>query len=317
MASSKTGAKAGAAKRTTTRSTSVKKGSAKKPVAKTATTKTTVRTNTKAPAVTAAVQAENPTNFPAIILAEVVGTFTLTLVALASMQQAGSLYIGLTLAVMVLAVGAVSGSHINPAVTFGLWAARKIKTAIVPVYWVAQIVGAILAILLLGLLSGNGYPLSFEGFADVSWGVLGAEAIGAAVLLFGFTAVLANNTLSGTAKALGIGFSLTLALVVSTTALTTVQSAKIDQYQQAANEAQDEDLEYPSEVYIKNTTVNPAVALAATGYTDAELSGMQAGSDEAKNSRFDLNTIVGTLIGAAIGSNLYLLVAYANRQSKL
>lgn len=48
---------------------------------------------------------------------------------------------GLTIAVMVSAVGHISGGHINPAVTFGAWAARKISTREALVYWIAQLAG--------------------------------------------------------------------------------------------------------------------------------------------------------------------------------
>src|SRR2546426_10220107 len=52
---------------------------------------------------------------------------------------------GLALAVAVSAFGALSGGHFNPAVTFGLAVAGKHPWDRVPTYWIAQIVGALVA----------------------------------------------------------------------------------------------------------------------------------------------------------------------------
>ncbi|MFQ5694931.1 MAG: MIP/aquaporin family protein [Terriglobia bacterium] len=48
---------------------------------------------------------------------------------------------GLTIAVMVSAIGHISGGHINPAVTFGALVAKKISVNEAVVYWVAQLAG--------------------------------------------------------------------------------------------------------------------------------------------------------------------------------
>lgn len=52
---------------------------------------------------------------------------------------------GLALAVAVSSFCAISGGHFNPAVTFGLWVARKHPTDRTITYWAAQAVGALLA----------------------------------------------------------------------------------------------------------------------------------------------------------------------------
>jgi MIP family channel proteins len=52
---------------------------------------------------------------------------------------------GLAIAIMVSALGHISGGHFNPAVTIGFWVTRRLNTADVILYWVAQIVGAIAA----------------------------------------------------------------------------------------------------------------------------------------------------------------------------
>src|SRR2546428_4805272 len=52
---------------------------------------------------------------------------------------------GLVLGVLVSALGAVSGAHFNPAVTFGVWIAGRITAARAISYVLAQLVGALIA----------------------------------------------------------------------------------------------------------------------------------------------------------------------------
>ncbi len=52
---------------------------------------------------------------------------------------------GIVLAVLVSALGAISGGHFNPAVTFGVWLAGKLDWHRALAYVVAQLIGAILA----------------------------------------------------------------------------------------------------------------------------------------------------------------------------
>lgn len=59
---------------------------------------------------------------------------------------------GLGLAIGITATMNISGGQLNPAVTFGLWAARKIKTGLALWYVLAQLVGATVAALLLAAI---------------------------------------------------------------------------------------------------------------------------------------------------------------------
>ena len=52
---------------------------------------------------------------------------------------------GITLAVAVSAFGALSGGHFNPAVTFGLAIAGRHPWSRVPTYWIAQLIGGLVA----------------------------------------------------------------------------------------------------------------------------------------------------------------------------
>src|ERR671935_1154559 len=75
-------------------------------------------------------------------MAELVGTFFLTLAAMI----AGTPYaVGLTLAAFVYAIGNISGCNINPGVTVGLMAGRRLPIVQGILYLVAQVAGALLA----------------------------------------------------------------------------------------------------------------------------------------------------------------------------
>src|SRR5262249_38449902 len=63
-----------------------------------------------------------------------------------------SLTFGLVVLAMIYAVGDVSGCHINPAVTLGFFAARRVDGRSVPPYLAAQLAGALLASGVLRLL---------------------------------------------------------------------------------------------------------------------------------------------------------------------
>ena len=249
-----------------------------------------------------------------IVLAELVGTFILTMVALLAVQNVMPLFIGLTLALLVMTIGAVSGSHVNPAVTFGLWAARNLNTVMVPFYWLAQFVGAMAAILLINVVAGANMGLDFVGhFTEFSWNVVAIELIGTAVFLFGLVSVTNRNDLSAGGKALGVGLSLFVGILVATSVLTPAQSQAISDYQKSSSKDDKASAEIPHLIYVKGATLNPAVALATSESTQSELTGAQAGDDETAYSRLSLEVIIGTLVGAALGANLALLVAYRFR----
>src|SRR5450631_1184110 len=54
-----------------------------------------------------------------------------------------ALAFGLTVVTMAYAIGHVSGCHLNPAVSVGLWAGGRFKTRDLPGYIIAQVLGAI------------------------------------------------------------------------------------------------------------------------------------------------------------------------------
>ena len=74
---------------------------------------------------------------------------------------------GLTLLTMAYAIGHISGCHINPAVSFGLWSGNRFPTSDLAPYIVAQVVGAVVAAFVLSLIAGGkpGFDLVASGFA--------------------------------------------------------------------------------------------------------------------------------------------------------
>ena len=99
------------------------------------------------------------------VLAEAAGTFVLVLVGPGAMMLdvrthgavgplGVALAFGVAVAAAILLFGARSGAHINPAVTLGLAAARRFRVGEVPVYVVAQLIGATLAAGVLRLVLG-------------------------------------------------------------------------------------------------------------------------------------------------------------------
>jgi MIP family channel proteins len=83
-------------------------------------------------------------------IAEAIGTFALIFIGIGAIYaNPGLLGIalahGLTIAVMASATGAISGGHLNPAVTFGLLCGGKIDLKDAFIYWASQLAGATIA----------------------------------------------------------------------------------------------------------------------------------------------------------------------------
>jgi len=127
---------------------------------------------------------------------------------------------GLTVLTMAYAVGHISGGHFNPAVTIGLWAGGRFKTTDVLPYIIAQVIGAIVAALILYLIA-SGKPgwtaggFAANGYGDLSPGKygLGACFVGEVVATFFFLFVIIGSTSEGAAvgfAGIPIGLCLTL-----------------------------------------------------------------------------------------------------------
>jgi aquaporin Z len=135
---------------------------------------------------------------------------------------------GLTLLTMAYTIGRISGCHINPAVSFGLWAGGRFPGAHLVPYMIAQVLGAIVAGgFVLAIAAGRkGFqltgsnPLATNGFGAHSPGGYGfwAALIIEIVLTFIFLLVILGTTHKDAIKDLAglpIGLSLTLIHMIS------------------------------------------------------------------------------------------------------
>jgi aquaporin Z len=114
-------------------------------------------------------------------LAELVGTFILVLFGCGTAVVAGdkvgvlgiAFAFGLALIGAAYGIGPISGCHINPAVSLGVWTAGRMKTGDMIGYWVGQFAGAILAALVLSIIVrgvGGGYDVAVSGLGQDGWG---------------------------------------------------------------------------------------------------------------------------------------------------
>src|SRR5512145_1233618 len=170
--------------------------------------------------------------------AEFIGTFWLVLGGCGSAVLAAAfpglgigfagvaLAFGLTVLTMAYAIGHISGCHLNPAVSLGLWAGNRFSGKELFGYIVAQLIGAILAgFVLLIIASGKaGFDLSggfaANGFAEHSTGgySLAAAFLCELVLTFVFLMIILGSTDKRAPQGfapIAIGLGLTLIHLIS------------------------------------------------------------------------------------------------------
>jgi aquaporin Z len=129
---------------------------------------------------------------------------------------------GLAMAIMVSALGHISGGHFNPAVTIGFWVTKRLSTMDSLAYWVAQLVGAAAAAFLLKLmvpedLATNVFLGTPELMRDFpKWSGMALEAVTTffLVLVFFATAVDEKGTFRSIAG-FAIGLTMTLGILVA------------------------------------------------------------------------------------------------------
>ncbi|MDR3742126.1 MAG: aquaporin [Terracidiphilus sp.] len=154
-------------------------------------------------------------------LAELVGTFILVLFGCGTAVVAGdkvgilgiAFAFGLALIGAAYGIGPISGCHINPAVSLGVWIAGRMKTADMIGYWVGQFLGGILAAAVLALLvsgMGGGYDIHTSGLGQNGWGAgyQGAYSLTSAIVFeFVATLIFVIVILGSTQKAAPSGFA--------------------------------------------------------------------------------------------------------------
>ena len=171
-------------------------------------------------------------------VAESFGTFWLVLggcgsaVLAAAFPEVGigllgvSLAFGLTVLTMAYAIGHISGCHLNPAVSFGLWAGGRFPASQLLPYIAAQVVGAVIAGGVLYLIASGkaGFDVT-AGFASNGYGAhspggytLTAALVAEVVMTMGFLVIILGATDERAPPGfapLAIGLGLTLIHLIS------------------------------------------------------------------------------------------------------
>jgi aquaporin Z len=153
-------------------------------------------------------------------LAELVGTFILVFFGVGTAVIAGdkvgllgiAFAFGLSLIGAAYGIGPISGCHINPAVSLGVWVAGRMKLVEMIGYWVGQFAGAILAAwVILTIASGTaGYNIATNGLGQDGWGpgYQGEYSMGAAMLFeLVATLIFVIVILGSTQKSAPTGFA--------------------------------------------------------------------------------------------------------------
>jgi aquaporin Z len=221
--------------------------------------------------------------------AELIGTFVLVLGGCGTAVFAGgavgflgvSFAFGLTVVAMAYGIGNISGAHLNPAVSVGVFCAGRMNAKDLGVYVAAQVIGGVLAAALMafivaqyggerGTFAANGYG---EAFFQGAAGYVGLSAAGAfaaeLVLTFVFLIVILGVTDARAPKGfagLAIGLTLTLIHLIS--------------------------------IPLTNTSVNPARSISQAVFSDNALALPQLWL-----------FIVAPVIGAALAATVYKAIA--------
>jgi aquaporin Z len=179
---------------------------------------------------------------------------------------------GLSLLVAAYAVGSISGCHINPAVTIGLWAIKKTESRDVPYYIGGQVVGGLLGALVIFVIASgvSGFSAKASGFASNGYGAHspGGFPIGSAIIVeIVFTALFIFVIASTSRKSMPPGFTgITVGLMLTLIHLVTIP--------------------------VDNTSVNPVRSLATAVF--------QGGWALRQLWVFIVFPIVGGVIGAVV-----------------
>jgi len=223
-----------------------KKSTAKKAAAKkqTSTKVTTVKAVESRP-VAAAEATQNKTfklnigrrPLIAALIAEFIGTFIFAAAVVAGQGQ--PILVFFALAGVVLTIGLLSGAYVNPALTIAAWVTRRIGAWRAVGYIVAQVLGAMLAFVVLNAYMSNTaaspeqlYSAGAELFKAATlpegkqWLVLMSEVLGTAI--FGFAVAAATREIKErTAAAFTVGLGLYLGLMIAGSAAALISASAI------------------------------------------------------------------------------------------
>lgn len=155
-----------------------------------------------------------------LLISELVGTFALIFIGAGAVVTTGNIVAiavshGLVVAAFAYAYGHHSGSHINPAVTFGMLVAGETSIGTAMGYWIAQFLGGILGALALSFLvvggaeSGLGATVLASGISPIQGLIIEA------ILTFFLVNTIMNTAVSGKAGSFsGLAIGLTLVFCI-------------------------------------------------------------------------------------------------------
>ncbi|HEY9218530.1 MAG TPA: aquaporin [Phenylobacterium sp.] len=155
------------------------------------------------------------------LAAEFIGTFILVLFGCGAAVLAGdhvgqlgiSLAFGFAIVALAYGLGPISGGHVNPAVSLGMFLAGRMSARDMVGYWLAQFLGALAGAAILAALAGSTAQLGQNGWGEASGGGYGLaqaalfEVVMTAlfvIVILGATEVTAASTEGG----LAIGLTL-------------------------------------------------------------------------------------------------------------
>ena len=164
-------------------------------------------------------------------LAEMVGTMVLVLMGCGVAVSLGcnigdtasvvgtAFAFGLSVVAMAYAIGGISGCHINPAITLGVWLSKRMSGKDAAMYMLFQVIGAFIGSAILWVLTSNSPEVAGTGANTVQSGVsVCAGLIAEIVFTFVFVLVVLGTTDSekgaGNLAGLAIGFTLVLVHLV-------------------------------------------------------------------------------------------------------
>jgi MIP family channel proteins len=132
-----------------------------------------------------------------------------------------ALAFGLALVVIVAAIGHVSGAHVNPAITLALAVTKKFSWQYVPVYLLAQLVGAALGAIAVWITYGGaarelaalGATFPTDGVGDLR--ALMVEILVTFVLVFVVISVATDERAPAGVAPLAVGFALACGVLIA------------------------------------------------------------------------------------------------------
>jgi aquaporin Z len=225
----------------------------------------------------------------AALIAEFIGTFIFAAIVVG--QQGNPLAVLFALAGVVFAVGTISGGYVNPALVLGAWVTRRMSGTRAAAYIAAQVLGAILAFVVLNAFVsqasavsqqaaslGQTAPELFKAAAltdGKQWLVFLSEFVG--TLIFGFAVAGATREKKDrTAAALTVGLGVFLGLMVAGSAAAFVGA---------------------------NAILNPAVAISLQAINFASVWPV-------------LVYVVGAALGAVVGFILFDVLSSAEKEER-